>query len=199
MARRRARSRLRFLRLHRPQALRADRIGVLYAKREQLEAMRPFLGGGDMIRERHRRRASPTTIRRCKFEAGTPAIVRGDRARCRAQLHDAGSGSRRSRAHEAEIARLCGRAPCGAELAQALRNGSGQGRDLFVHHRGAGAPARRLDDGRPVRASRSRAGHHCAQPLMDRLGVTATCRASFGLVQHQGRGRRADHGADQSP
>ena len=82
---RRRRSRLRFLRRHRPQALRPTGSGALYATRERLAEMRPFLGGGDMIRE----------VRKDAVELCRPAAADGGgHARHRAD-HRARGGARR--------------------------------------------------------------------------------------------------------
>ena len=84
-------------------------------------------------------------------------------------------------AHERTLARLCQRAVRGAELAEH----SGQGartRGRSSRSRCEG-PAHAHDISTVVdrKGVAVRAGHHCAQPLMAHLGLTATCRASFGL------------------
>jgi cysteine desulfurase/selenocysteine lyase len=97
-------------------------IGVLYAKKKHLDAMPPFLGGGEMIE-------TVTTdnvtygVTPHKFEAGTPPIV------------------------------------------QAIGLGAALNYMMQIGRSGVAV----------------RAGHHCAQPLMERLGVSATCRASFAM------------------
>ena len=152
-------------------------IGVLYAKQKHLDAMPPYMGGGEMIEtvavDRITYGKAPH-----KFEAGTPAIVQaiglGAALNYMMQV-----GRDRIAEHEAEL-----RAYAHARLGELnwLR--------IYGHAKGKGAiVAFNIDGLHPHDIStiidRSgvavRAGHHCAQPLMERLGVTATCRASFAM------------------
>ena len=150
--------------------------GGLYAKAEHLDAMDPFLGGGEMISEvRHDR----STYKEApwKFEAGTPAI--GEAVGLGAAidyLQDLGMEAVRD--HERELTEYALRRlpEVGARLFGPtdpnVRGGavSFWYRDVHPHDL-----AQVLDqEGVCVRA-----GHHCAQPLMRRLGVPATARASF--------------------
>jgi len=152
-------------------------IGVLYAKNKHLDAMPPFLGGGDMIESVHTDRITYGKPPH-KFEAGTPPIVQaiglGAALNYMMQV-----GRDRIAAHEAELKEYAHR-----------RLGELNWLKIYGHAKGKGAIVSFTIDGlHPHDIStiidRSgvavRAGHHCAQPLMERLGVTATCRASFAM------------------
>jgi cysteine desulfurase/selenocysteine lyase len=152
-------------------------IGILYAKKEHLDAMRPYQGGGDMIESVSTDRITYGKAPH-KFEAGTPAIVQaiglGAALNYMMQV-----GRDRIAAHEAELKEYAHR-----------RLGELNWLKIHGHARDKGAIVSFTIDGlHPHDIStiidRSgvavRAGHHCAQPLMERLGVTATCRASFAM------------------
>ncbi|RMG21105.1 MAG: cysteine desulfurase, partial [Deltaproteobacteria bacterium] len=152
-------------------------IGVLYGRRELLEAMPPYQGGGDMIRSV---RFEKTTFAElpAKFEAGTPHIAGaiglgaaidfvqglGREAICawEAQLLDYGTALLED---EPGIT-LVGTAPRKAGVLSFLVEG--------VHPHDVGTILDR--EGVAVRT-----GHHCAQPVMERFGIPATSRASLGL------------------
>jgi cysteine desulfurase/selenocysteine lyase len=152
-------------------------IGVLYGKPERLAAMAPFEGGGEMIEEVTRERVTYNDPPH-RFEAGTPPIVEAiglaaaidyleglDRTAIAA--HEAGLRDRAmQRLGALNWVRLFGCAPDKAAIVAFGVDGA-HPHDI----------AQILDrHGVAVRA-----GHHCAQPLMRRLGVTATARASFAL------------------
>jgi cysteine desulfurase/selenocysteine lyase len=152
-------------------------IGVLYAKRKHLDAMPPYQGGGDMIESVHTDRIA-YGVPPHKFEAGTPPIVQaiglGAALDYMMQV-----GRDRIAAHEAEL----------KDYAHE-RLGRLNWLKIHGHAKDKGAIISFSIDGlHPHDIStiidRSgvavRAGHHCAQPLMERLGVTATCRASFAM------------------
>ena len=153
-------------------------IGVLYGKRELLEAMPPFLGGGDMIREVHLERSTWNSLP-WKFEAGTPSIAQGIGLGY-AVDYLTEIGMEAIHAHEREV------------TAYALsRLSEIPGITLYgppVKLRG-GVVSFNLEGVHPhdiatildSEGVAIRAGHHCAQPLMRRLGVVATARASFYL------------------
>ena len=152
-------------------------IGVLWARRELLERMPPFLGGGEMISEVTFERSRWASVPH-KFEAGTPAIVEavglGAAIRYVEEI-----GYPAITAHEAELtehalARLAG-VPALAVLGQAQDRGGVVSFTLDGVH--AHDVATLLDrSGIAVRA-----GHHCAEPLMRRFGLASTARASFAL------------------
>jgi cysteine desulfurase/selenocysteine lyase len=153
-------------------------IGVLYGKRELLEAMPPFLGGGDMIKEVHLEWSTWNSLP-WKFEAGTPSIAQGIGLGY-AVDYLSGIGMEVIHAHEREI------------VAYALgRLSEIEGVTIYgppAEQRG-GVVAFNLKGVHPHDVAAIldshgvaiRAGHHCAQPLMRRLGVVATARASFYL------------------
>ncbi len=154
--------------------------GALWARRELLEAMPPFMGGGEMIREVHLRRATWNDVP-WKFEAGTPdvaaAIGLGAAVRYLSAI-----GMDAVRAHERELTRhaldLLPREVPGIRLHGPRSADERSGIVTFnlpdVHPHDV---ATLLDR----EAIAIRAGHHCTQPLHERLGETATARASFNV------------------
>jgi len=155
-------------------------IGALWARREHLEAMPPYQGGGAMI-ERVTFEKTTFADPPQRFEAGTPAIVEaiGFGVACD---YVSSIGLDAIHAHEARLV---------AQLRQALR-GMNDVR-LFGPEDSAGIVSFALEGIHPHDLGTIldeenvaiRAGHHCAQPLMDRLGVPATARASFGLYSDE--------------
>jgi cysteine desulfurase/selenocysteine lyase len=155
-------------------------IGALWARHELLAAMPPWQGGGAMI---ERVTFAKTTFAPPpqRFEAGTPAIVEaiGLGAACD---YVAKIGLDAIHAHEMRLV---------AQLREALR-GMNDVR-VFGPDDSAGIVSFALDGIHPHDLGTIldeenvaiRAGHHCAQPLMDRLGVPATARASFGLYSDE--------------
>lgn len=153
-------------------------LGVLYGKRELLEAMPPFMGGGDMIRE-VKLSASKWNSLPYKFEAGTPPIaeVIGLGA---AVDYLSSVGMEWIHAHERWLTRYAYDCLSAIEGLRILGPGPAQRggliaftlNDLHPHDLSA-----LLDrEGIAIRA-----GHHCAQPVHDRLGIVASARASFYL------------------
>jgi cysteine desulfurase/selenocysteine lyase len=159
-------------------ALGPTGIGVLHGRRELLEAMRPFLGGGDMIRSVDFQRSTWNDLP-WKFEAGTSMIAEavglGAAIDYLSEL-----GMDRVRAHERELTRYAlerlGEIPGVRVIGPADPEARG------------GLVSFEIDGMHPHDVAELvnrenvcvRAGHHCAQPLMRRLGVPATARASFG-------------------
>lgn len=153
-------------------------VGVLYARRELLEAMPPFMGGGDMIRE-VKMTGSKWNAVPYKFEAGTPAIAEviglGAAVDYLQQV-----GMEWVHAHEREITQYAYARLSEVEGLRILGPGPEQRGGLIaftldgVHPHDIAAILDRA--GVAVRA-----GHHCAQPLHSRLGVPASARASFYL------------------
>jgi cysteine desulfurase/selenocysteine lyase len=151
-------------------------IGALWARSELLDAMPPWQGGGSMI-ERVTFQKTTYAPAPQRFEAGTPAIVEaiGLAVACD---YVAGIGPAAIHAHEASLV---------ADVREALRGMNDV--TVFGPEESAGIVSFALDGIHPhdlgtildEEAVAIRAGHHCAQPLMERLGVSATARASFGL------------------
>ncbi len=154
--------------------------GALWARRELLEAMPPFLSGGEMIREVHLRRSDFNDIP-WKFEAGTPAVGDAIGLGVAAEYLEA-IGMDAVRAHERELVvygldALVQRVP-GIELYGPmdpdLRGGVIPFNLPGIHPHDV---AQVLDrSGVAVRA-----GHHCTMPLHERLDLAATARASFSV------------------
>ena len=151
-------------------------IGVLYGRRELLEAMPPFLTGGDMIREVHLRSATWNDLP-YKFEAGTPAIAESVGLAAAVDYLNA-LGMEFVQHHEQEVTRYAlerlsaveGLTIYGPPAAQRGGVVSFTLGDIHPHDL-----AQILDnEGVCVRA-----GNHCAQPLIEKLGLPATARASF--------------------
>ena len=152
--------------------------GAIYINRERLAEMRPFMGGGDMIRDVGRDVITYNDPPH-KFEAGTPGIV---------QMIGLGAaidylqtvGMANIAAHEAGLRDYAQGKFEGLNWLNVQGNAPGKGAIFSFTIEGAGHPhdISTVVDQRGIAV---RAGHHCAQPLMDHLGVSATCRASFGL------------------
>ena len=153
-------------------------IGILYGKMELLEAMPPFLGGGDMIKEVKLRSYRPNSLP-YKFEAGTPAIAEAVGLGA-AVDYLSSLGMEAIAAHEHEITEYAldrlEEVPGVKVFGPGAQNKGGVAAFTLdgVHSHDV---AQILDqDGIAVRA-----GHHCAQPLHERFGLPATSRASFYL------------------
>jgi cysteine desulfurase/selenocysteine lyase len=152
-------------------------IGVLYGRAEVLSALPPWQGGGDMIRTVSFEGTTYADLP-ARFEAGTPNVV-GAVGLAAALDHVQALGRERIAAHEADLLayattrlrtvpglRLIGTAPERAGAVSFVLDG--------IHPHDIGTI---LDhEGIAIRT-----GHHCAQPVMERYGVPATARASFGL------------------
>jgi len=157
-------------------------IGVLYMRREWGEKLMPFRGGGEMIDEVHFDRVTygPPPQR---FEAGTPPIIEAiglaaaidyvnsfERKTLMAQEHSLLDYTTEQLSRLNWI-RLQGRAP---------------GKGSIVSFTMDGAHAHDVATLLDRQGVAVRAGHHCAQPLMERLGVAATARASFAFYNTRG-------------
>jgi cysteine desulfurase/selenocysteine lyase len=152
-------------------------IGVLWARRELLEAMPPFLGGGDMISSVSFERSTWANVPH-KFEAGTPAIIEGIALGAAIRWVEQ-VGYDAIAAHEAALtehalARL-------AEIEGVTVIGQAQDRGGVISFTLAGAHAHDVATLVDRQGIAVRAGHHCAEPLMHRLGLDSTARASFGV------------------
>ncbi len=150
-------------------------IGVLYGKRHLLAAMAPFEGGGEMIDVVERERVTYNEPPH-RFEAGTPPII--EAVGLKAAIDWITSQDRA--AIEAHEAALRDRA-MGAlrELNWIKLYGAAVDKGAIVAFSVEGAHPHDVAQILDRQGVAIRAGHHCAQPLMQRLGVTATARASF--------------------
>lgn len=152
--------------------------GAIYVRQERLAEMRPFMGGGDMIREVRRDHVTWNDPP-MKFEAGTPGIVQmiGLGA---ALDYMTGIGMDRIAAHEAELGSYAQSRLNGLNWLNVQGHAPEKGAIFSFTLQGA-AHAHDISTVLDKKGVAVRAGHHCAQPLMEFLGVSATCRASFGL------------------
>jgi cysteine desulfurase / selenocysteine lyase len=165
-------------------ALGPTGIGVLHGRRELLEAMPPFLTGGDMIASVDFQRSSWNELP-FKFEAGTPPIAQAVGLGA-AVDYLSGLGMERVRAHEHELtayalARL-------SEVPGLTWYGppTAERRGGIVSFAIAGMHPHDVAELAGRAGVCIRAGHHCAQPLMRCLGVGATARASLGVYSEPG-------------
>jgi cysteine desulfurase/selenocysteine lyase len=152
--------------------------GAIYVKKERMVEMRPFIGGGDMIREVHRDSViynNPPHL----FEAGTPGIVQTIGLGV-ALDYMMSLGMDKIAAYETEIAEYAdeelnalnwlnvqGHAPDKGAIFSFTMDGAGHAHDIST-----------ILDKKGIAV---RAGQHCAGPLMDHLGINASCRASFAF------------------
>ena len=156
-------------------------IGALYAKAALLEAMPPWQGGGDMILSVTFEETLYKEIPH-RFEAGTPDIT-GAHGLAVALDYIEGIGREAILAHEEALTEHAERRLARIEGLRLLGAGN----------RRLGVLSFELDDVHPhdlatildQHGVAIRAGHHCAQPLMDRLGVAATARASLGIYNDE--------------
>jgi cysteine desulfurase / selenocysteine lyase len=152
--------------------------GAIHIRSERMAEMRPFIGGGDMIREVHRESViynDPPM----KFEAGTPAIVQQIGLGV-ALEYMMGIGMPAIAAHEARIRDYARARLAGLNWLSVQGNSAHKGAIFSFTITGA-AHAHDISTVLDKRGVAVRAGQHCAMPLMEHLGVTATCRASFGM------------------
>src|SRR5207237_1600510 len=157
-------------------------IGALYAKHEHLVAMRPFNGGGEMIREVAKDWVTYGDPPH-KFEAGTPPIVQAI-GLGEAIDYVQSIGKTRIRAHESEVVKYAHDRLREINSLRIIGTAKEKGAIVSFELKGAHPHdvATIIDRGGVA----VRAGTHCVMPLLARYGVTATCRASFGLSQTKG-------------
>ena len=140
--------------------------------------MRPFLGGGDMIRE-VTREAVIYNDPPMKFEAGTPGIVQQIGLGV-ALDYLTGLGMANIAAHERQLRDYAQTRLSGLNWLQIQGNSASKGA-IFSFTIDGPAHAHDISTVLDKRGIAVRAGTHCAMPLLTHLGLTATCRASFGL------------------
>jgi cysteine desulfurase/selenocysteine lyase len=152
--------------------------GAIYIRSERMAEMRPFMGGGDMIREVTRDSVTWNDPP-MKFEAGTPGIV--------AQIglgvaldYMTGLGMQAIAAHEADLRDYAQTRLSGLNWLTLQGRSATKGAIFSFTLKGA-AHAHDISTVLDKKGIAVRAGTHCAMPLMAHLGVGATCRASFGL------------------
>ncbi|MDM7930718.1 cysteine desulfurase [Tabrizicola sp.] len=152
--------------------------GGIYIRADRQAEMRPFMGGGDMIREVTRDTVTWNDPP-MKFEAGTPGIVQQIGLGV-ALDYLTGLGMADIAAHERSLRDYARDRLSGLNWLNVQGNSAGKGAIFSFTMEGA-AHAHDISTILDKRGIAVRAGTHCAMPLMDHLGVTASCRASFGL------------------
>ena len=152
--------------------------GAIYMKRARMDEMQPFMGGGDMIRDVHRD-AITWNDPPMKFEAGTPGIV-----------HQIGLGVALDYMMDVGMEAIAAHETSLRDYARTRLDGLNwlnvQGKSatkaaIFSFTLEGAAHAHDISTVLDKKGVAVRAGHHCAQPLMDHMGVPATCRASFAM------------------
>lgn len=152
-------------------------IGVLWGRRELLEAMPPFMGGGDMISSVTYERSTWAQVPH-KFEAGTPPILEGIGLRAAVDYVQA-IGYPAIAAHEAALTEHALARMSAIEGVHVIGRAQDRGGVVsFTLDRAHPHDVATLLDRQGIAV---RAGHHCAEPLMHRLGLESTARASFGI------------------
>ena len=155
-------------------------VGVLWAKAETLDAMPPWQGGGAMIDRVTFQKTTFAPVP-ARFEAGTPMIIEVIGLHAAIDFVDA-FGPEAIFAHESALA---------AQTRDALR--AVNSITLYGPEKSAGIVSFSMEGVHPhdigtildEEGVAIRAGHHCAQPLMDHLGIAATARASFGIYNDE--------------
>jgi len=154
-------------------------IGALWTKLDLLREMPPFLGGGSMIRK-VTKEGTTYADPPARFEAGTPAIAQAiGMASAFRWLDMVGMDS--VRAHEEQIADYALERVAEVPGLRVFGPPRGPGRLGPVSFEIEGIHAHDVSEILDRHGVAVRAGHHCAQPLMDRLQIAATARASFGV------------------
>ncbi len=156
-------------------------IGVLYGKKDRLEAMQPFQGGGEMIEEVTEEGVTYNHAPH-RFEAGTPPIAQA--IGLGAALDYVESVGRESIAkHEKALLSYANEQLAGLNSLRIIGTTAEKGAIVSFELEGIHAhDVSMLIDRSGVAV---RAGTHCAQPLLQRFGVTSTCRASFGMYNNK--------------
>ncbi len=152
-------------------------IGVLWAKRAHLDAMPPFNGGGEMILDVKEDGVTYGETPH-KFEAGTPPIVQAIGLGAALDYMES-VGRDRIAAHEEGLKDYAH--ACLEDIPDVRIFGTAPGKAAIVSFELVGAHAHDVATILDRSGVAVRAGTHCAQPLLQRYGVTSTCRASFGM------------------
>jgi cysteine desulfurase/selenocysteine lyase len=152
--------------------------GAIYIRPERMAEMRPFIGGGDMIKEVSKD-AVIYNDPPMKFEAGTPGIVQTIGLGVALEyMMDLGMDN--IAAHEAGLRNYALERLTGINWLN-VQGTTADKAAIFSFTLDGAAHAHDISTILDKKGVAVRAGHHCAGPLMEHLGVTATCRASFGL------------------
>ena len=152
-------------------------IGVLWGRRDLLERMPPFMGGGDMISSVTYEQSTWAAVPH-KFEAGTPAILEGIGLKAAIDYVQA-IGYDAMAAHEASLTEHALARLAGIEGVRVLGQAQDRGGVVsFTLDKAHSHDVATLLDRQGIAV---RAGHHCAEPLMRRFDVDSTARASFGI------------------
>lgn len=152
-------------------------IGVLYGKREHLKTMRPYRGGGEMIKEVSLETVTYATPPH-RFEAGTPAIIEAIGMGAAVSYMEA-IGRDAIHAHEAALLAYATDALSAIEGLRII--GTSKNKGSIISFVMAGTHPHDIATIIDRAGVAVRAGHHCAQPVMERFGVGATTRASFAM------------------
>ena len=152
--------------------------GAIYVKPERMAEMRPFMGGGDMIREVSRDAVTYNSAP-MKFEAGTPGIVQTIGLGV-ALNYMMGVGMEAIAAHEKELGAYARTKLDGLNWLNIQGQSATKGA-IFSFTMAGAAHAHDISTVLDKKGVAVRAGTHCAMPLMEHMGVGATCRASFAM------------------
>lgn len=152
--------------------------GAIYVKKDRMAEMRPFMGGGDMIRD-----VTKDTVTYnddpMRFEAGTPGIVQTIGMGV-ALDYMMSIGMDNIAAHEADLFTYANERLRGLNWLQ-LQGNPAQKAAIFSFTIDGAGHAHDISTVLDKKGVAVRAGTHCAMPLMEHMGVSATCRASFGM------------------
>lgn len=152
--------------------------GAIYIRAERMAEMRPFLGGGDMIREVHKDHVVYNDAP-MKFEAGTPGIVQTIGLGV-ALEYMMGLGMENIAAHERTLRDYARQRLDGLNWLN-VQGTSADKAAIFSFTLDGAAHAHDISTVLDKKGVAVRAGQHCTGPLMDHLGLSATCRASFAM------------------
>ncbi|MGI9371295.1 MAG: cysteine desulfurase [Hyphomicrobiales bacterium] len=152
-------------------------IGVLYGKKDLLNAMPPYQGGGEMIVDVHEDEISYAQTPH-RFEAGTPAITQAIGLGA-ALTYMMDVGLENIAAHEAQLRDYADQRL--REINSLTLYGTAKDKGAIFSFAMEGAHAHDISTVIDRSGVAVRAGTHCTQPLLERFGVTSTCRASFGM------------------
>ncbi len=154
-------------------------VGVLHGRQELLDAMGPYEGGGSMIRKVTKQRITWASVP-ARFEAGTPPIAEAIGLGAAVEWLD-GVGLDAAHAHELEVGAYALERLAEVPGLRLFGPPAGEDRVGIVSFALGGVHAHDVSEILDRHAVAVRAGHHCAQILMERLGVAATTRASLAV------------------